>query len=420
MISRLTKVQLIIFAIVTLLGGAFVGGRYAKIDRLVVDRSFPVVAEFSDSGGIFEGAQVTYRGIAVGRVGKLTFSGDDIKVRLDIENSAPKIPSDVEAVVANKSAVGEQFVDLRPRATSAPYLNGNSVIPVENTQIPLSTTALLVDFNNLVKSVDNNNLKIMVNELGAAFEGTGQDLTQIVETSTQFIDTATENLDVTRALIRDSKTVLQTQIDKQGQLQSFASDLALFSDTLADSDPDLRRLLDEGAVSAKVLRQVIAENSKDLTGLFNNLVTVNRPVYKYIDGVRMLFVLYPYTVDFAFTTTNKGPDGHYDVQFGLVTQSEPPPCKKGYPSVQRVPDDLNERAFQTTSDCTDPLLNPRGANKSQITETNRAPIAVYDSKTKTLTPTTADAKESSFELTDSLAAGKDSWKWLLLGPAASK
>ncbi|MBK5216446.1 MAG: hypothetical protein JJE02_02570 [Propionibacteriales bacterium] len=88
--------------------------------------------------------------------------------------------------------------------------------------------------------------------------------------------------------------------------------------------------------------------------------------------------------------------------------------------MQRVPDDLNERAFQTTSDCTDPLLNPRGANKSPITETNRAPIAVYDSKTKTLTPTTADAKELSFELTDSLAAGKDSWKWLLLGPAASK
>ena len=41
MISRLTKIQLVIFAIVTVLGGAFVGGRYAQIDRLVVDRSFP-------------------------------------------------------------------------------------------------------------------------------------------------------------------------------------------------------------------------------------------------------------------------------------------------------------------------------------------------------------------------------------------
>ena len=420
MITRLTKIQLLIFAIITLLGGAFVGGRYAKIDRLVVDRSFPVVAEFSDSGGIFEGAQVTYRGIAVGRVGKLTFAGKDIKVRLDIENNAPKIPSDVEAIVANRSAVGEQYVDLRPRATSAPYLNGKSVISVENTKIPLSTTALLVDFNNLVTSVDNKNLKIMVDELGAAFDGTGQDLTQIVDTSTQFIDTATENLDATRALLRDSTTVLQTQIDKQGQLKSFARDLALFSDTFVESDPDLRRLLDEGAVSAKVLRQVIAENSRDLTELFNNLITVNRPVYKRIDGIRALFILYPYTVDGGFTTTNKGPDGQYDAQFGLVMQDDSKICEEGYPTARREPEELSEREFEVTSDCTDPALNPRGENKSQITETNRAPIAVYDSKTKTLTPTTADAKESSFELTDSLAAGKDSWKWLLLGPAASK
>src|SRR5690606_24039903 len=71
MISRFTKIQLVIFAIITLLGGAFVGGKYAQVDRLVVDRTFPVTATFKDSGGIFAGAQVTYRGIAVGKVGKL-------------------------------------------------------------------------------------------------------------------------------------------------------------------------------------------------------------------------------------------------------------------------------------------------------------------------------------------------------------
>ena len=106
-------------------------------------------------------------------------------------------------------------------------------------------------------------------------------------------------------------------------------------------------------------------------------------------------------------------------------QSEPHICEEGYPPERREPEAGTDegdkpgvdRPFEITADCTDPALNARGANKSQI---NRAPIAVYDSKTKTLTPTTADAKESSFELTDSLAAGKDSWKWLLLGPAASK
>ena len=97
MISRLTKIQLVIFAIVTVLGGAFVGGRYAQIDRLVVDRSFPVSAQFKDSGGIFAGAQVTYRGIPVGKVGKLRFKDQGVQATLDIENDAPKIPADVLA-----------------------------------------------------------------------------------------------------------------------------------------------------------------------------------------------------------------------------------------------------------------------------------------------------------------------------------
>ncbi len=75
----------------------------------------PVTAQFTDSGGIFAGAQVTYRGIPVGKVGKLEFKDNGVRATLDIENSAPKISSDVLAVVANKSAIGEQFVDLQPR-----------------------------------------------------------------------------------------------------------------------------------------------------------------------------------------------------------------------------------------------------------------------------------------------------------------
>ena len=91
MITRRTRIQLMVFAIITVIGGAFVGGRYAQVDRLVVDRSYPVTAQFSDSGGIFAGAEVTYRGIPVGKVGKLQFDDGGVKATLDIENGAPKM-----------------------------------------------------------------------------------------------------------------------------------------------------------------------------------------------------------------------------------------------------------------------------------------------------------------------------------------
>ena len=133
-----------------MLGGAFVGGRYANIDRLFVDRSFPVTADFKDSGGIFAGAEVTYRGIAVGKVGKLEFTDSGVRATLDIENDAPKISEDVTALVANKSAVGEQFIDLQPQSNSSPYLRRGSNIPLSRTKVPIDTTKFLLDASAFV------------------------------------------------------------------------------------------------------------------------------------------------------------------------------------------------------------------------------------------------------------------------------
>src|SRR5688500_8951871 len=154
MITRLTKIQLIVFAIVTLLGGAFVGGRYANIDRLFVDRSYPVTADFKDSGGIFAGAEVTYRGIAVGKGGRLAVTDSRVRATLDIENDAPKISEDVTATVANKSAVGEQFIDLAPQSNTSPYLKKGSNIPLSRTNVPIDTTKFLLDSSAFVSSID--------------------------------------------------------------------------------------------------------------------------------------------------------------------------------------------------------------------------------------------------------------------------
>ena len=55
MITRRTKIQLIFFVLITLVGVAFVGARYARLDRVIVDDAYTVVAHFEDSGGIFAG-----------------------------------------------------------------------------------------------------------------------------------------------------------------------------------------------------------------------------------------------------------------------------------------------------------------------------------------------------------------------------
>lgn len=411
MISRLTKIQLVIFAIVTLLGGAFVGGRYAQVDRLFVDRSFPVTAQFADSGGIFAGAQVTYRGIPVGKVGKLEFKDDGVRATLDIENSAPKISADLVAVVANKSAIGEQFVDLQPRSNSAPYLAKGTAISVKNTRIPIDTTTLLVDTNDLVRSINTDDLRTVVDELGQAFESTGTDLATILDTSSAFIQEADDNIDVTRALIRGSDSVLQTQIDKQGALDTFSKNLRLFSDSFVEADPDLRRLLDEGSVSATTLREVVDENAETLGKAVNDLVTANRPLSQNVLGLQAIFILYPYLVEGSFSVLDPKQEGGktvYNAKFGLALTDLAAPCsyaedggdESGY-RLRREEAKISDRDFDTTLDCK--------------VEDNK--IARQASKT-VLERSAVTSDSGSYAAQGPTASGKDSWKWLLLGPAA--
>jgi phospholipid/cholesterol/gamma-HCH transport system substrate-binding protein len=405
MITRLTKIQLVIFAIVTILGGAFVGGRYAQLDRLVVDRSFPVTAQFSDSGGIFAGAQVTYRGISVGKVGKLSFADGGVRATLEIEDSAPRIPKDVLAVVANKSAIGEQFVDLQPRSNAGPFLAAGSAITQANTRIPIDTTTLLVDVNDLVSSVDTDSLRTVVDELGQAFEGTGQDLSTILDTSSAFIRTADDNIDVTRALIRNSDSVLQTQIDKSSEIGTFSRNLALLSDTLVDADPDLRRLLDKGSQSARTVRTVVDENSTDLGNAVRDLVVANKPLNTNILGLQSIFVLYPYLLEGSFSVLQpevKGgaKTGEWQANFGLALTDTAATCTyakdkaaSGY-RPRRSEATISDQAFDTGVDCKVESKVARQSSKSVLRRS-------------------AAAGASSDGAT---ATGKDSWKWLLSDP----
>lgn len=406
MITRITKIQLVIFAIVTVLGGAFVGGRYAQLDRMVLDRTYEVSAQFADSGGIFSGAQVTYRGIAVGSVGKLQFNDGGVSVTLDIENSAPKIPRDVLAVVANKSAIGEQYVDLQPRANAGPYLASGSKIALRDTRIPIDTTTLLVDVNNLVTSVNTDSLRTVVDELGQAFEGTGGDLATILDTSSEFIRAADDNIGVTRDLIRGSDQVLQTQIDKQGELGTFSKNLALLSDTLVEADPDLRRLLDKGSASARTVRKVVDENSTDLSNAVRDLVTAGKPLSQNVLGLQAIFILYPYLLEGSFSVTDPevvgGKEtGEYNAAFGLVLSDFTPTCTaaqngggSGYRE-RRPEATVSDVEFDTGVDCK--VKNNKIARQSSKTVLKRSAAGTVTQDGPT-------------------ATGKDSWKWLLSDP----
>ena len=422
MITRRTRLQLIAFVIITLVGVSFVGARYARLDRLVRDDAYTVQAHFVDSGGIFTGGEVTYRGVGIGTVEKMVLTEDGVDVFLAIQNEWDEIPTQTKALVGNRSAVGEQYVELQPMTNTGPFLENDSEIPRELTEIPIQTDQLLTNLSNTASSVDKQALRTTVNELSTAFAGTGDDLQKILDTGSSFIMEADRNFDITQQLINDSNIVLNGQLASESSFRTFAEQLSLFSGTLAGADPDLRKVIDDGSFAANQLRGFIEENRVELGSLINSLITTGEIIVKHLPGLEQVLVIYPYVVEGGFTVVSKSKDtGLYDAHFGLII-TDTPACTEGYdPKERRPPTDGSNKPMDEDARCSEPPAqsNARGSQNLPRAATEFSGddvVASYDPATDTLSWGKPDAALSAPGSVAPSTLGKDSWKWLYIQP----
>lgn len=370
MLRRTVKIQLAIFVIITLAGVSYVSAEYVGIFRGLGSDPCTISADFRDSGGIFTNAEVTYRGVTVGRVGQLTLTKDGVKADLKLDDcSNPAIPVDSTATVADRSVIGEQYVNLVPTSAKGPYMHGGEVITEANTAIPISPEQLLTDMDTFVTSVDLPALRTTIGELGKALSNRGQDLGRLLDSSNALLTSAQDNLPNTISLIDASATVLQTQLDEKGALQGFTHNLNLLSQQLKTSDPDIRNLLDQAPADLQVISSFVKDNRTDLGAVIANLATTGETLVRHLDGLTEIFELYPALA--AGGQTSLGTDGVGRLGFIAQVQDDPPDCgdpKKGGEGYggtdRRQPSDTAPKAPNVAAHCTAPPssgVNVRGS-----------------------------------------------------------
>ncbi|MDQ1711386.1 MAG: phospholipid/cholesterol/gamma-HCH transport system substrate-binding protein [Frankiaceae bacterium] len=345
MIRRTVKIQLVAFVGIFVLGILYAGFSLVGLDA--IRRPYIVHVDLAASGGIFTGAEVTYRGVRVGVVGPMKLSGDGVVVDLKI-NRGERIPADgTTALVANKSAVGEQYVDLQPRSAGAPYLANGATIDRAHTRLPVEISKVLVDLDRLVSTIDKKNLALLVDELGAAFQNTGPSIDTLIRSGNDLTLAMQSVLPQTFQLIDEGKTVLDTARDTSAQFRSFANGLALLTDQLRISDPDVRRLLDNGVQAAQELNGLLEPNQQAIAVLVGDLVTVNRIGVARLAGTRQTLVALPELVKRAPLALQNG-----QLHNGLVVQTDPAPCT--YAAEEHLPRDRQDRPADAKQQC-DPV-----------------------------------------------------------------
>jgi len=331
--SPLVRWQLIGFVLVALMGLVYVGANYVRLGNILGFGEYTVQLELETSGGIFTNAEVTYRGVPVGRVGAMSLTADGVVVELRIDTSTPGIPASAKAVVANRSAIGEQYVDLQPATDRGPYLADGSRIAAVDTSTPVPVEELLAGTQGLTESVPIDALHTVVTELGAALDGKGEDLRSLADSLSGLSASGAESLDRTVALVRDGRSVLGTQSEQSSAIKGFSADLDSLADRLRSSDPDVRRLIGNGNPASDELGQLVSEAGPGIATNLANLSATAKAVSVQATALRTLFVYLPGVA--AASSTIAPDDG--TVHLGLVAEANnPPSCTVGYEGTQAI------------------------------------------------------------------------------------
>ena len=166
----------VFLAIIYLLGAQ---GRY-------FERKYDLVAEFTEVGGLIEGATVRLAGVQIGRVTKVELppeAGGKVKVTLTIaKRFSDRIRKDSEARIVTQGLLGDKLVEITIGSLGAPpvppgehLMAGEPFemarVLAEATDALRSVKRLTASLNTAVEGIDRNGTLDQINRLVSGLGG---------------------------------------------------------------------------------------------------------------------------------------------------------------------------------------------------------------------------------------------------------
>jgi len=373
MIHRRTKIQLAIFAVIAVVFGTVMIFGYMDLPaKLFGIGQYTVKLRLAKTGGLYPTGNVTYRGTEVGRVQSVGLTDDgDVQAVLSLK-SGIDIPSDLRAEVHSQSAIGEQYVELLPRTTSAAPLKDGDVIAMKDTFIPPDINSLLGAANTGLQAIPHDNLKTAIDESYAAVGGLGPDISRLVRGSTALASDARKNLDSLTTLIDQWQPIVKSQTSTADSISAWASNLATITKSLKQHDAGVSGLIEHGAPAAAEARQLLERIQPTLPILLANLVSINQVAITYRSDIEQLLVLLPQGIAQLQGPNLANRDNKDKAHKGIylafnININLPPPCTTGFlPAQQMRPPSFVDYPDRPAGDlyCRTPQnspLNVRGA-----------------------------------------------------------
>lgn len=353
MIDRLAKIQLSIFAVITVITLSVMAIFYLRLPATFGIGTYGVSADFVAGGGLYKNANVTYRGVAVGRVESVGLNPNGVTAHMRL-NSGTAIPSNVTATVRSVSAIGEQYIDLVPPENPSSTKSRNGFrIQRQNTRIGQDVADLLRQAETLLGSLGDTRLRELLHEAFIATNGAGPELARLIESARLLVDEANANYPQVSQLIDQAGPFLQAQIRAGGDIKSLADGLARFTWQLRAADPRLRDTLADAPDAIDEANTAFSGIRPSFPALAASLANLGRVGVIYHKSIEQLLVVFPALFAAIITSAGGVPQDEGAKLDFKIDLHDPPPCMTGFlpPPLVRSPADESVREIPRDMYC---------------------------------------------------------------------
>jgi phospholipid/cholesterol/gamma-HCH transport system substrate-binding protein len=369
MLTRFIRMQLIVFATLTVTALVALGWYYLRIPSQLGVGQYRLVAELPASGGLYRTSNVTYRGIQIGRVTKVEPTKNGVRATLSID-SRYKIPIDASANVHSVSAIGEQYLDLVSAGNPGKFYSPGETIT--KGTVPSEIGPALDAANRGLSVLPKRKIASLLDETAQAVGGLGPALQRLVDSTQSIVGDFEANISDVNDIIENSAPIVDSQVDSGDSIERWSHNLNVLVAQAAQNDQHVQSILAKAAPTADQVTAVFSDVRESLPQTLANLEVVADMLKRYSKGLEQLLVFLPEIGAVGQTLVASAPGS---VLLGLnLSLNNPPPCLTGFlPASQwRAPADTSIAPLPTGTYCKIPQDTPanvvRGARNYQCVD----------------------------------------------------
>src|ERR1700684_1127151 len=216
---------------------------------------YTLKAELPASGGLYPTANVTYRGITVGRVTDVEPTEHGAEATMSIASSY-KIPVDTVANVHSVSAVGEQYLDLVSSGNPGRYLSEGQTIT--KGTVPAEIGPALDTANRGLSALPKDKIGKLLDETAESVGGLGPALQRLVDSTQAIVSDFKTNIDQVDDIIQNSAPILDSQAVSSNAIERWAHNLNVLGGEAASQDAHVKSVLTQAAPTDDPLNSVFS------------------------------------------------------------------------------------------------------------------------------------------------------------------